>query len=174
LAQDNDWIGRLRLKYGSELRRLLERKVRVRAVAEELEQDTYVKLQRLSEHDIRHPRALLFHTAGNIATRYLQRVQKEQSLIEYDSAEDVADTAVTPSRAAELDEAIGHVNAIVAKMPRGLQEVWLLHVVEDLPYEQIAQSLDISVKAVDKRLERAKTRVRRRLSDLGLDDRVRS
>jgi RNA polymerase sigma factor (sigma-70 family) len=146
----------------------------VRAVAEELEQDTYVKLQRLSEHDIRHPRALLFVTAENIATRYLRKVQREHSLIEYHSAEDVADTAVTPSRAAELDEVIGHVDATVAKMPPSLQEVWLLHVVEDLSYEQIAQSLNISVKAVDKRLERAKTRVRRKLSDLGLNDRVRS
>lgn len=173
LAQDRDWIERLRLKYGSELRRFLQRKVRDRTVVEDLEQDTYVKLQRLSEHDIRNPRALLFTTANNLAINHLLRARAEYSIIERGGAEEVADTAVNPPRAAELDEAIAQMSKVLYELPRRLREAWILRFVDGLSREEVAQALGITVDAVNQRVSRATIRLRDRLTRLGIDDVVR-
>ena len=175
MAQDErDWVARLRLKYGSELRRFLQRKVRERTVAEDLEQDTYVKLQALREGDARNPRALLFTTASNLAITYLVRARDEDSIIERSSAEEVADRALTPSRAAELEEALHEIGRVLEGMPRKLREVWVMRVVEDLSHKEIARALNITVDAVDQRLVRAMILLRQKLSLIGIDDVVRS
>jgi RNA polymerase sigma factor (sigma-70 family) len=177
LAEEKkDWIERLHLKYGSELRQFLQRKVGVRAVAEDLEQDTYVRLQRLSEADTSNPRALLFITASNLASTYLVRARAENSVIEHSSTEDeaVADTAVTPSRAAELDLAIRKMAEIVERMPARHREVWVMHVVQGLSLEQISQTLGITIDAVAKRFRRGTISLRQKLSRLGIDEVMRS
>ena len=173
MTQDRGWIEELRLKYGSELRRFLQYKVRDRTVVEDLEQDTYVKLQRLSEHNIRNPRALLFTTANNLAINHLLRAQAERSIIERSEAEEVADTAVTPPRAAELDEAIAQMSKVLYELPWRLREAWAMRFVDGLSREEVAQALGITVDAVNQRVSRATIRLRDKLSRLGIDDVVR-
>jgi RNA polymerase sigma-70 factor (ECF subfamily) len=173
LTQDRDWIEWLRLKYGSELRRFLQHRVRDRTVVEDLEQDTYVKLQRLSEHDIRNPRSLLFTTAHHLAIDHLLRAGAERSVIERSDAEEVADTAVNPQRAAELDEAIAQMCKVLDELPRRLREAWSMRFVDGLSREEVAQALGITVDAVNQRLSRATHRLRDRLSRLGIDKVVR-
>jgi RNA polymerase sigma factor (sigma-70 family) len=168
-TDDSDsWVSQVHRSYGAELKRFLTRRLRDRAAAEDVAQETYLHLHRLEQAQVRHPRALLFVIASHLAARYRKRGEIHGA---DDSAEAAAvpDSALSPERIAELDDAIRVLEEIVEAMPDQLRMVWVLRRVEDLSPAQIAEQLGLSVKAVNRRLERAMVYCREGLLKRGID-----
>ncbi len=65
-----------------------------------------------------------------------------------------------PERAPGQAIAIGEMDAALARLPLGQREVILLVALEQMPYEQVAATLDIPVGTVMSRLSRGREKLR--------------
>ena len=61
----------------------------------------------------------------------------------------------TPQFHMEEQEFGEKLNRILAKLPDGSREVFLMNRIEKIKYDEIAERLGISVKAVEKRMSKA-------------------
>lgn len=78
------------------------------------------------------------------------------------SLQELDDDSVLPApeRAPGQAIAIGEMDAALARLPLGQREVILLVALEQMPYEQVAATLDIPVGTVMSRLSRGRDKLR--------------
>ena len=142
--------------YSSErgrLHRLIKRIVGNRTIAEDLTQDTYIKLHA-------HPvgaadRGLLFRTAQNLALDHLrgQRVRDgyaRAAQIEQDAVDEHA-----PEHVLAMREELEALLAALATLPKRTQQIFLLSKLDGMSHPQIAKALGISVSTVEKDMVRS-------------------
>lgn len=169
-----DWISRLHQAHGAQLQQFLSRMTGSPQAAEEIAQETYLKLYRLCRPDeVICPRALLFDAAAKLAISHLRRTRAESAVAlsgeEAARAEEVPDDLARPDRRVAAEQAVKHLTRIVERLPANLQEVFVMRYVRQLPRQEIADRLRISVNAVEQRLTKALTVCRTRLAAQGLD-----
>ncbi len=95
-----------------------------------------------------------------------RRRDREQPLESGDGEEtmDLPDRTADPERSAEISELRTHLTEAIESLPLGYRECVVLRDIEGLSYEEIAQSMDITVEAVRSRLARARQQLRQRLA----------
>ena len=121
--------------------------VRRRSVAEELVQETFLRLHQVWG-EVEHPRAWLFRSLRNLALNHLRDHPKESELVEEMAAADAA----LPAEELGRDEAIGVVRLLMAEMPEDDRELVRLKYLEGLKYQDIARRTGLSVGNVGYRL----------------------
>lgn len=141
-----------------ELKRVLERKLGNAADAEEILQDAFEKLLRLSDRQhIRDLRRYFFTMANNMALNALQhrdvehRYRAAQSLAHEGDRHD----APGPERTVLANEDLLRVQVALAALPERTRHVFLLFRSDGLSYREIADQLGISRKGVEYHLRRA-------------------
>jgi len=147
--------------YGS-IRNYLYFKLGDSDTAEDLAQDTFVKLwENRNRIDIRTVKSFLYTIAGNLSINYLKRQQ-----LQYRFLSEVGDTSTrfSPEKELIMKEYGNKVMAVIAELPEGSREVFLMNRIEDLKYKEISERLGISVKAVEKRMSKAIQIIRDRLN----------
>ena len=82
---------------------------------------------------------------------------------------DVPDESPRPDRRAVLDEAMQRLTRIIDELQPNLRQVFVMRYVTQMPRQQIADQLNITVNAVEQRLTRALTHCRERLAARGID-----
>jgi RNA polymerase sigma factor (sigma-70 family) len=166
-----EFVSRLSRLHGAQLLRFLERMLGRRDVAEDVAQEAYLKLYRLSRPDeVLCPRALLFDVATKLAINRLRRVRAEAAVAGATAEmNDVPDEAPRPDRRALLDEAMQRLTRIIDELQPNLRQVFVMRYVTQMPRQEIANQLQISVGAVEQRLTRALTHCRERLAAHGID-----
>ncbi|MFT4196695.1 MAG: RNA polymerase sigma factor [Pseudoxanthomonas sp.] len=130
-------------------------------------QETYEHLLRYRRSEWAElPRALVMRIATNVVidrARHSASRQFQQHLLiddlELESAEP------TPERRVLAQQDIALVRQAILDMPQRCQQVFLLSRVKGLNYQQIAEQLSISVKAVEKHVSRALALCRRRVGE---------
>lgn len=131
-------------------------------LAEDLAQDTFVKLwENRDRIDRKTVKAYLYTIAGNLAINYLKRLQLQYKFI--NSSNDRSD-GDHPAFLIEMDEFQEKLQKVIAEMPEGSREVFLMNRIEDLKYREIAERLNISIKAVEKRMSKALQILREKLN----------
>lgn len=140
-----------------ELRRVLERKLGNAADAEEILQDAFEKLLRLSDRQhIRDLRRYFFTMANNMALNALQHRDVEHRYLAAQSARhDEHQDAPGPDRNLEANESLLRVQVALAALPERTRHVFLLYRSDGLSYREIAAQLGISRKGVEYHLRRA-------------------
>jgi RNA polymerase sigma-70 factor (ECF subfamily) len=138
--------------------------VRDAAVAEELVQDAMLELWRRREQlDAEgSPQAYLFRATRNRALNHLRHLavqRKSASVLRDDEARDAS--APDELVAAELEAA---VKEAIAGLPPRCREVFALSRERGLKYAEIADTLGVSVKAVEANMGRALRILRTRLA----------
>lgn len=111
----------------------------------------------------------LFRLTSNVCIDFLRRKKRRQetSLTEsYDDSDEgeefsLPDTAPLPEEQAITNETKIELVQAMERLGSEHREILQLRVVEDLPYEQIAQILDIRVGTVKSRLARARLALRK-------------
>ena len=166
-----DFVSRLSRAHGAQLLRYLERMLGRKDAAEDVAQEAYLKLYRLSRpNEVNCPRALLFDVATKLA---IDRLRKSRAEARSTGAEaemnDVPDEAPRPDRRALLDEAMQRLTHIIEELQPSLRQVFLMRYVTQMPRQEIADKLHITVGAVEQRLTRALTHCRQRLAAHGID-----
>lgn len=154
----SEWVRR----WNFDLTRFVERRVRVRADAQDLAQEVYLRLLRTSTIDlIAEPQAYLYRVASNVAAEWRMRA-RERKPHSSDALELLLETRTPEVRLdqeqdqARLQEAL----ACLDVMPRA---VIFLKLREDLTNEEIAAHLGITKRMVRRHLVIGYAELRARL-----------
>ena len=109
--------------------------------------------------------AWLYVTARNAAYKEMRRQLRAARYV--DDAlldKDAADTIPTP--ASEMQVIIDELSAAVKDLPDARRKIFCMKTVEGLSVKEIAQELNISPKTVETQIARAKSYLRRKVSEL--------
>ena len=121
-------------------------------LAEDLAQDSFIKLWESRERVERSTlKAYLYKIAQNHTINYGKRKQlfyKFQKHVGTNSDYD------TPEKMIEMQEYEERLRRVIASLPEGGREVFLMNRLEDLTYQEIADRLGLSVKAIEKRMSK--------------------
>lgn len=139
--------------YCDELRNYVYYKSGDMEVAEDIVQDTFLKVWEMrSSVRPETARALLYTIATNrFANKYKRQKLKlkfEQSIIEDRTFE-------SPEFEMEVKEFDQKIQKVLANLSEKSRTVFLMNRIDQMTYNEIAQNLDISVKAVEKRMKKA-------------------
>jgi RNA polymerase sigma-70 factor (ECF subfamily) len=121
-------------------------------MAEDLAQDTFLKLWETRERiDKRTVKAYLYTIAQNNTINQLKRKSLMYKFMKKPAADRDFDT---PQKLAEMGEYEEKLNKVIAALPEGGREVFLMNRLEDMTYNEIAERLGLSVKAIEKRMSK--------------------
>ena len=171
---DRDAFAEIVRSYQRRIYAVAMRMTRRHEVADDIVQDTFVRAYRgLGRFEIGRPlRPWLTRIAVNLAINYLNGVAKrEQPLYTEDApggpgrwgeapASRQEPLDANPERALESEELALDLERAVSLLPLEQRTVFLLKVIEEMRYEEIAKLLGISEGTVMSRLSRARGRLK--------------
>ena len=147
------------------LLRYLERYVGDHAVAEELRQETLMRVnQGLASFAGRSSiKTWAFSIASRVAADYLRRPERRVRIVELDEAAEPAD----PDRAIDERIVLGEMNAcireVIDSLPDTYRAALILHDLEGLTAEQTAEISECSAATAKIRIHRARRRLKQAL-----------
>ncbi|HDZ40266.1 MAG TPA: RNA polymerase sigma-70 factor [Bacteroidetes bacterium] len=102
-------------------------------------------------------KSLIYKMAGDLFISRYRRMELEQRYMNSIELDYLGDS---PEEQAELDELTAKYESSLAALPENQRSVFLMSRNEGLKYSEIAERLNISVKAVEKRMNKALTFLR--------------
>lgn len=124
-------------------------------LAEDLVQEVFIKLwEKRGEIRSETVKSLLFTMANNLLINHFNHLKVVRNYEGEKIREDRKEMN-TPQFQMEEQEFGEKLNRILAKLPDGSREVFLMNRIEKIKYDEIAERLGISVKAVEKRMSKA-------------------
>ncbi|AZD10032.1 Sigma factor, ECF subfamily [Pseudomonas chlororaphis] len=140
------------------LLRTLERMVNNPSTAEDLLQETYLRVTRaLSERAIDHLEPFVFQTARNLALDHLRarRIQARTLLedVPVDVVESVAAPLSSAEDAAHAEQLLERLNMSLAQLSPRQQQIFILSRLHGHSYLEIAEKLAVSQSTVQKELK---------------------
>lgn len=122
-------------------------------LAEDLAQDAFIKLwENRSGIKKETVKSYLYTIANNLTINNLKRKQLrykfENQIIVFTEKENPEFKLIQKEYEAKL-------NDVIADIPEGSREVFLMNRIEGLKYKEIAERLNLSVKAIEKRMSKA-------------------
>jgi len=140
--------------------------------AEDLTQDVFLRAYQ-SMHAFRHDAAVdtwLYRIATNLVIDRFRRERRAPQWVRVAGVEDEAEWDLpTPGRESDPQETLQlgelqrHVRRAIASLPPKLRAVVVLHDMEGLAYEEVAQTVGCPVGTVKSRLFNARLLLRRKL-----------
>lgn len=139
-----------------ELAAFVRRKVGCRALAEDIIQETWLRLAAANvPMSIDNPRAYLYRAVDNLVT---DRVRQDQSRARYLSGEPLpehlTDQGPDPERALDARQRLAILSRAVEELPPRCREVFVLRHFDELSQDEVAHRLGISVNMVQKHLRK--------------------
>lgn len=139
--------------YYKQVRNFLYYKTSQSELSEDVAQDAFVKLWETREKiDKSSLKAYVFTIANNLMINKLKREQLKFKFLNYTEQRNDNET---PQYLLEMQEFDEKLQKVLAKIPDGAREVFLMNRIEGLKYREIAEMLGLSMKAVEKRMSRA-------------------
>lgn len=177
---DGEAFATLITRYQLRILRLMRTMVNDAATAEDLTQETFLRLYRARKRY--RPTAkfstYLYTIAGNVARNDLRRRQRKPVFRESDAgggrddsavASPIADAAAAsgsmPTRRIESNERAVIIRRAVETLPPRQRMALVLSRFDHLSYAEIAETMDLSTKAVKSLLSRARASLHERLRD---------
>ncbi len=152
------------------LRQYVRRVLRGSADADDIVQDAFIRLWRaLGLNDIHNPRAVLFKTARNLALNHIRNDRVRNS----DAARTGADDSLNREVRTAEEEIIASEEAaacrvLIDALPLRCREAFVLRVVDELSYKEMAKEMRLSVSTIEKHIGKGKQLCRARLADAEL------
>jgi len=122
-------------------------------LAEDLTQDAFMKLWQKRE-DIKEEtvKSYLYTIANNL---FLNKVRHDKVVLGFVEKQTDQKNEQSPEYALEEKEFKEELERVIAGMTVKQREVFLMNRIDDLTYKEIAERLELSVKAVEKRMHGA-------------------
>jgi RNA polymerase sigma-70 factor (ECF subfamily) len=167
----NEELLRLYREHEAALLQYLKRMLGTVDLAQEVAQDTYEKMHTsYRAEEVMFPRAMLFRIATTTALMRLRRARLEASILSGPAGMDeVPDEAATPDRRVIAAEVNQRLVEVIKELRDSLREPFILAYVQGQPRKEVAATLGITLKRLDKRLTQALKEIRERLSAFGID-----
>ena len=105
----------------------------------------------------------LFRTLRNRCLDHLKEASRRN--LRLDDIDDPLDVAEGPAEAAERAETRSGIQRALGELPAALREAFVMHYVDGVPYETMAELLDASVSALKMRALRAREALGTALKD---------
>ena len=135
------------------LRNFLYYKLGDRELAEDIAQEAFIKLwEKRDTVRMATVKTYLFTIGGNLAINHLKHMQVHYNFM---NSRVKMHSDETPQYLMEQEEFKKKLEGVIASMPEGSREVFLMNRLEDMKYHEIADTIGISVKAVEKRMSKA-------------------
>ena len=149
------------------LRRFLERYVGQSAVAEDLTQETLLRMHLgwSSFEGRASVQTWAFAIASRVAADHLRSSASRRQIVDIDEALDIADPALCSDERLVIDEMNACVRQVIDSLPASYRAALILHDLEGLSAEQTACASGCSVAAAKIRLHRARRRLKDALGD---------
>jgi RNA polymerase sigma factor (sigma-70 family) len=130
------------------------------AEVEDLLQDLYVKLTGMGTGPVSHPRAYLYQMANNLLHDYRRGHRRRQARDDHWTRNRIGpdlemDAAPSPEETAIARDELERVNKGLALMPERTAQILKMYRLEGMSQKAIADSLALSLSAVEKHLQRA-------------------
>lgn len=140
------------------LLRTLQRMVGNPSTAEDLLQETYLRVSRaLSERPIAHLEPFVFQTARNLALDHLRSRRVQARTLIDDVPEEVLHNVAAPTshheEAAHAERLLKQLSASLGQLSERQQRIFILSRVHGASYLEIAQQLNVSASTVQKELK---------------------
>jgi len=128
-------------------------KSRDKDLAEDIVQDTFVKFwDKMDTVSKDKEKSYLFATARNL---YINNVSHQKVVLKHQEAQTKTNPVSSPHFELEVAEFRQKLEKAIAALPDGQREVFLLHRIDGYKYKEIAELLEVSQKAVEKRMSQA-------------------
>ncbi|MCY1395336.1 ECF RNA polymerase sigma factor SigE [compost metagenome] len=140
------------------LLRTLQRMVNNPSTAEDLLQETYLRVTRaLSERPIDHLEPFVFQTARNLALDHLRSRRVQARTLLEDVPLDVVQSVAAPQSSAEdaahAEQLLKRLSASLTQLSARQQRIFILSRLHGASYLEIAEQLKVSVSTVQKELK---------------------
>lgn len=147
------------------LRTFFGRRVASPAEAEDMAQEVFVRLSASETGDeIRHPKAYLFRIARNLLIdRSRSRVRPLDVAQPLDSESEILHIKPDQENAVHLEDLRRVVETALSELPLKCRDAFILRRYHDLPTSQVATTLGISTRMVQKYLVQALTLIEARV-----------
>lgn len=145
-------------KYRGPLFRYVNGIIASREEAEELVQETYLRVMKRAQvtNFEFSARNYLFETATNLARDHIRRQRHRRHDSLNASRDEVPDTAQRePDRQLAWNQAIAALRSGVADMPALTREIFVMGRLREMKYTEIARTLNIGVRTVERRMSEA-------------------
>ncbi len=137
------------------VRAALMRRGRTKHEADDLVQEAWIRLADYErDHEVRQPEAFLMRTALNLS------IDVHRALISHGEellAEDVVliDLAPTAETVLLAKERMGRLSSCLSRLSPKTRDIFLLHRLDGLTYQEIARQYGLQVSTVEKHIARA-------------------
>ncbi|CAH0296189.1 RNA polymerase sigma factor [Pseudomonas brassicacearum] len=140
------------------LLRTLERMVSNPSTAEDLLQETYLRVTRaLGERTVEHLEPFVFQTARNLALDHLRARRIQSRTLLDDVPPEVVHNVVAPQSSAEdaahARQLLERLNVSLQALSSRQQQIFILSRLHGHSYQQIAERLGVSLSTVQKELK---------------------
>ena len=145
--------------------RYLERYVGDRAVAEDLQQETLMRVHKgLSSFAGRSSiTTWVFSIASRVAADYFRHPGRKTHIVELDETAELIDSDRAIDERLVVDEMNACVRQVIGSLPDAYRAALILHDLEGLSAEQTAEICDCSVASAKIRIHRARLRLKEAL-----------
>jgi RNA polymerase sigma factor (sigma-70 family) len=150
--QNESEISHLYKKYYHDLKRFLKKMLKDDLDVEDLVQDTFIKVNKsVNWNSIKKPKAYLIHVAQNLAIDKIRRTKREKEFI-HSSELEVGSDLADPQRTALTRERIMVLTNAISNLSPSVQQAFILNKIYNLSYKEIAATMSLSVKTVEKHI----------------------
>jgi RNA polymerase sigma factor (sigma-70 family) len=144
--------------YFRRMRKLLLRRGRTRAEAEDLIQEAFLKMQEYCQKggEVRKPENFLVRTVLRLAVNAKRDQHRE--LYSDQRVEDlpfILDTTPTPDEVLAADECLEKMRSALDAVSRRTRDIFFMQRIDGFSYAEVAAQLGISVSAVEKHVASA-------------------
>lgn len=137
--------------------RFLYRKVKNWEDAEDIAQNAFIRIQRLTlTGELDNPKAYLYQTASNLAIDKIRREKLHTAYVQSEmidtsaGIQPVETDTYCPERQLQAREQLSKVESALEQLPHKCRQAFMLHRVRNLSYNDIAQEMNVSVSSVEK------------------------
>jgi RNA polymerase sigma-70 factor (ECF subfamily) len=131
-------------------------------ISEDIAQDAFLKIwEKRSEIRIETVKQLLYTTANNL---FLNKVERQKVSFNFSNSLKDEQFSQAPDYELEMKEFDARLQKALGELDNKRRTVFLMNRIDKLTYRQIAEILGITVKAVEKRMEKALAFLRKEIN----------
>ena len=150
--------------YAKDIRRFLFFKTQDLDKAEDILQEVFIKLwENCSKVDYDKVKSYIYSIANNM---FLNEVKHQKVVQNYRKYNQKESTNESPEFIMLEKEFMEKLESTIDNLPKKQREVFLMNRIEKKKYKEIALHLDISLKAVEKRMHQALVVMRKEIGDV--------
>jgi RNA polymerase sigma-70 factor (family 1) len=142
-------------KYYDSIRLYIYYKIAEKEIADDMAQDVFMTVwEKKTDMELRNIKSLLYKIASGLVVDYYRKCDVKADFkewVHYNGSE----FSVSADEQVEYNEAMQRYVDALNSMHDGQREVFMMNREEQLTYREIAERLQISVKAVEKRMSGA-------------------